>query len=674
MMNDLISVIIPVYRVEEYIRKCLDSIVSQTYQELEIILVDDGSPDNCGMICDEYAERDNRVKVIHKSNGGLSSARNAALDVIKGNWVICVDSDDYVHPDMIRRLHEVAVCNSAQISICAHYEERGDKLLITQRVYDDIRIWDKKTALEKLVEDNDIKSYAWGKLYKAELFDGVRYPDGRNYEDIATTYFLFDKADKIVKIPDYLYYYLIRKDSISFNDSPQAWHKGCHASCLGQEERAEYFKSMGYTELYALSMSKLLPYLFSDIRSGYSSDDNNDVFETKDYLQKHLNEFNSNPYISGNDKKIIRIYLKDKNTFRLYLSIKGVLKKSLRNIRRIRKKIISNNKKYNFSLEAGRNKRIVYFELPCFDNLGDHAIAYVTERLLRAICADSPSFQVFVVEGWDTDDAILSLKRVAGPDDIIICQGGGNFGNLYDFAEVFRRKVLRSFKNNRIIIMPQTLFYSDDESGKRECEADKRAIKDCRDITIFARDKKSYELMRELFDADICQLHDVVSLYDASYLSNDNRSGIVVCLRSDKESALSGKEKIQIIQLCENNAERVIVTDTCTKYDIASKEREAVLKKKLSLFGSTKLVVTDRLHGMIFSVITKTPCIVLGNNHHKVYETYRTFKDFKYIRYIGSVEELERALNDMKDCCVLDGIDFSGDIEQLKEHLRLKMD
>ena len=255
-MNEIVSVIVPVYKVEKYLRKCVDSILNQSYRELDIILVDDGSPDNCGAICDEYAKKDNRVRVIHKSNGGLSSARNAALDVIKGSWVICVDSDDYVHHDMIKRLYEAAIDASAQISICSHYEEKGEKLLIADRVVDEIRVFDKIAALKKLIEDDDIRSYAWGKLYRAELFDGVRYPDGRNYEDIATTYYLFDKAEKIVKIPDYLYYYLQRPEGISFNKSTASWHKGCHASCIGQEERAEYFRLKGYKELYELSMAK----------------------------------------------------------------------------------------------------------------------------------------------------------------------------------------------------------------------------------------------------------------------------------------------------------------------------------------------------------------------------------------------------------------------------------
>ena len=646
-MRDLVSVIVPVYKVENYIRKCLDSIINQTYRELDIILVDDGSPDNCGKICDEYAENDSRIRVIHKENGGLSSARNAALDVIKGNWVICIDSDDYVHPDMIKRLYEAANANSAQISICAHYEEFEDRLLITQKVEDNTIVWNKDEALRKLVEDSDVKSYAWGKLYRADLFENVRYPDGRNYEDIATTYYLFDKSEKIVKIPDYLYYYFIRNDSISFNNSTAAWHKGCHASCLGQQERAEYFRNKGYEDLYQLAMAKLLPYLFSNIRSGYSVDELSDVNDTKKYIEAHRKDFADNPYISQKDKGLIPIYLKGKNTYSLYLAVKNAFRRFPTYISKTKKRLLPSNVLYSFELSAGKKNRVIYFELPCFDNLGDHAIAYVTESFLSDRFNETPEYQLFIVDAWDTDSAVTSLRKCILPGDIIVCQGGGNFGSLYDFAESFRRKSIKPFKKNRIVVMPQTIYYSDDSDGKQQLVADQEVINPCKKITLFARDAQSYNLMKEYFDCDVQQMHDVVSMYDASKWDSETRKGIVVCLRSDKESALSASDKIRIIEKCENISETVRVTDTCTHYDVDSKDRSEVISNKLRLLGSAELVITDRLHGMIFSMITNTPCIVLGNNHHKVYETYKTFKDCNYLCFANNSDELIELLAQM---------------------------
>ena len=158
----------------------VDSILNQSYRNLEIILVDDGSPDECGRICDDYASMDSRIDVIHKENGGLSSARNAALDVAKGDWILCVDSDDYIHSTLVEKMLAAAEENSADIVISSYYLQKNNKLSIVDEIHDEVIVMDKMTALDRLVADKEIKSYAWGKLYRAELFEGVRYPDGRN--------------------------------------------------------------------------------------------------------------------------------------------------------------------------------------------------------------------------------------------------------------------------------------------------------------------------------------------------------------------------------------------------------------------------------------------------------------------------------------------------------------
>lgn len=670
-MQELITVIIPVYKVENYIDKCVESVLAQSYENLEIILVDDGSPDRCGEICDSYARRDSRVRVIHKENGGLSSARNAALDVMNGQWVMCVDSDDYVHTDIVRKLYDAAQRNGADISICSHYQERTDSLSIVERIYDEEAVYDSMEALKKLVEDEEIKSYAWGKLYRAELFEGVRYPNGRNYEDVATTYYLFDKANKVVKIPSYLYYYIIRNDSISFNSSKQMWHKGCHATCLGQQERCEYFKKKGYAELYTLAQAKLLPYLFSDITSGYSDNAYEDVELSQKYISDNKNEFMSNPLISQKDKRLIDIYLKDKKKYRLYSNSKAKARKIVRTIAKTKRWIKAHNRKGGFELKGQATKRVVYFELPCFDNLGDHAIAYVAKELLSEFCMKNPEYQLFVVDGWDVEGSVHSLKQVIGSSDVIVCQGGGNFGSLYDFAEAFRSKVFKSFSDNRIILMPQTCYYAEDENGQNALKKDQQLIAGCKKITLFARDEKSYEFMRSNFDAEVELLHDTVSLYDASEYSSLNREGIIVCLRSDKEGKLSVAEKKRIIAECERRGE-VFVTDTCTNYDIGTNEREKAIKEKWRLWGNSKLVVTDRLHGTIFALITKTPCIVIGNNHFKVYEAYKTFSDTSYLTFIDSLDQLpemvENMLNmDAKNCS---RVLFSKDIQTISDKIR----
>lgn len=212
-MDNLISVIVPVYNVEKYLEKCVSSIIKQSYKNLEIILVDDGSTDNSGKICDEFALKDNRIKVIHKENGGLSSARNKALEIAKGEYIGFVDSDDYISEDMYETLYKVIKENEADISIVSFYEEYNGKI-IGVRDTGNLEVLTKLEAINELLIDTKIQSYAWNKLFKRELFSELEFPTGKNFEDIATTLLLFEKASKVVLLETPKYHYLRRDDSI----------------------------------------------------------------------------------------------------------------------------------------------------------------------------------------------------------------------------------------------------------------------------------------------------------------------------------------------------------------------------------------------------------------------------------------------------------------------------
>ena len=161
--SPLISIIVPVYDVEPYLRKCIDSILIQSYRDLEIILVDDGSPDNCGAICDEYAEKDKRIKVIHKKNGGLSDARNAGLDIATGEYIGFVDSDDWVMPDMYEYLYKAVKEYDADMSVCGYYDYWGKT--ISGRYCQDIQVYKGQEGIKALL-DLKFGNYVWNKLYK----------------------------------------------------------------------------------------------------------------------------------------------------------------------------------------------------------------------------------------------------------------------------------------------------------------------------------------------------------------------------------------------------------------------------------------------------------------------------------------------------------------------------
>ena len=225
MYNPLITVIVPVYKVEPYLQKCVDSIIGQTYANLEIILVDDGSPDKCPVICDEYAQKDNRIKVIHQENGGLAHARNVGVGNAQGEYVAFIDSDDYVPCNFVECLYKgLAECD-AEIATASFFPFRGDnasKRSLESVVFKEIH---RNDAVRRYCSINAEYSMpfisACNKLIRKKLFDGIRFPEGKLYEDAFTTYKLIDKAKKIVFTPSKLYFYRINPESIlgqSFNE------------------------------------------------------------------------------------------------------------------------------------------------------------------------------------------------------------------------------------------------------------------------------------------------------------------------------------------------------------------------------------------------------------------------------------------------------------------------
>ena len=213
-MKPLISIIVPVYNVEAYLAKCVDSILAQTYTNLEIILVNDGSSDGCGRICDEYAKQDKRIKVIHKQNGGLSDARNVAIDVATGEFITFIDSDDYVTDDYIMTLYSLIEKYECKVSIALYNTfVEGSKPKVVNRVYREDCQTNIK-AIEEMFYQEKYDTASWAKLYHSSLFaTGIRYPKGIVYEDLATTYLLIFQSDKVAFCNERIYNYLLREDS-----------------------------------------------------------------------------------------------------------------------------------------------------------------------------------------------------------------------------------------------------------------------------------------------------------------------------------------------------------------------------------------------------------------------------------------------------------------------------
>ena len=215
-----ISIVVPIYKVEKYLEKCIESILKQTYKNLEIILVNDGSPDSCGEICEKYKQKDNRIIVIRQENKGLSGARNTGLSKATGKYICFIDSDDYISKNMIETLYNNLKLTNSDISICGFSQVGEDEIIEKSKQKGVLKIIDKETCLKKLLYHRyNIDIVTWNKLYKKELFNNIKFPEGKIYEDFATIPFLVDKANNICCTNQKLYYYVQRKGSINNNSN-----------------------------------------------------------------------------------------------------------------------------------------------------------------------------------------------------------------------------------------------------------------------------------------------------------------------------------------------------------------------------------------------------------------------------------------------------------------------
>ena len=221
-MKPLVSVIVPVYKVEPYLERCLDSLVSQTLKEIEIILIDDGSPDRCGEICDEYAAWDGRVRVVHQENRGLSAVRNVGLDLAQADYIMFVDSDDWVDPDFCRLPYEAARRNSVELVVFQYRRiEEGREQDPSPDFTEGIKT--KDSALKMLCQGaNMLNQAVWNKLYAKHLFSGIPFPEGRYFEDLVVTHRVIYSTDTVFFLRHPLYYYLVREGSIMQLRTPKA--------------------------------------------------------------------------------------------------------------------------------------------------------------------------------------------------------------------------------------------------------------------------------------------------------------------------------------------------------------------------------------------------------------------------------------------------------------------
>ena len=295
--------------------------------------------------------------------------------------------------------------------------------------------------------------------------------------------------------------------------------------------------------------------------------------------------------------------------------------------------VIKEYKKYKNSTE----REIILFGSPIHGNIGDHAITIAEYKLLKDININN----IFEISSFERYIAIDYISKKISNNAIIVINGGGFMGSQWIKEEMMIRDVIKHFPNNRIVIFPQTAFYKDDENGKKIFEESYKIYNSHKNLVLCAREERTYNFFVNTYKkAQILYLPDIVLYLDRKEYC-EKKNGCLLCLRNDPEKN-SNNEKIiaKTIDILKGKFNKIETTDTVVSFDIDSKKREEEFNKKLKEFSKYQIIVTDRLHGMIFSFLTKTPCIVFGNYNYKVEGVYQWIKNCNNIVFIKDEKDL----------------------------------
>lgn len=289
-----------------------------------------------------------------------------------------------------------------------------------------------------------------------------------------------------------------------------------------------------------------------------------------------------------------------------------------------------------------QDKTIFLIGTPVHENIGDAAIAYAELKYLKNILPKDNN--IIEVDQNRMIKYLDVLKKVIRSDTRLILHGGGNMGDEWFKEEEDRRKIIKTFANNKMIIFPQTIHYQDPKKFLESVEFYAKF----KNLTIVAREKKSFEILKNNYKNEVILTPDIVlSLKDYNYTNDtEKRKGCLLCYRNDNEAAMSEQIKTVIEKELQKRKIQYSYTDMISKNQILADVRENVIMNKLKEFAGARLVITDRLHGMVFCYLTNTPCIVFSNYNHKVFGTYEWIKDVNFIKP-GDVENIEQQISEM---------------------------
>jgi len=738
MEQPLVSWLMPVYNAEQTLARALDSILGQTYSNMEVIVINDYSSDKTHMILEEYQKKDSRVKFfLNKNCPGVAGALNYGLPLCRGKYIARMDADDVSRSDRI----EKQVCfmeNDLSIGILGSAVRRIDEKAGTKFIHncptdpEEIRCW--------LLFN--IQAVHPSVMFRAETVKrlNIQYPYVAA-EDYALFASLIDTV-KMANIDEALLDYYVNTSNqlttviqrslrrvnseVSRKTIERTLHMDtsqCEDIIFGArhadnipydikgvlEHTSELFYRMHqanliYREFNQQYLDQQLQDEFNHIRGKLHCAQfkepcretilrnmNNVEYDfTKEYPQGRAIIYGTGSWAIANVPDILKampievLAYCDSNTEKhgkIFLDKPIISPDDICNYQfdyiitatplyaneikeyLVKNKIASRGKIFNFGLmidmkffadrvqwiqeysDTSLQKRVFLFGAPDYSNMGDHAIAYAEIKKIKELLGCG----LIEVPLRRYTMAADIAKQFIKSEDLILITGGGYLGSLWMNSEVMVREIIDTYPDNRIIIMPQTLYWSNEEYLKREIALTREIYSKHKKLTICARDYISEKLMKEYYpECQVILAPDMALAIDwTNLIETKERESVLLCLKTDKESVLNENDKQRLRDIGSEVTENVIeIENMYDKGYLYKAEREEALKEHLEKFASARICITDRLHGMIFSAITKTPCIALNNCNHKLRATYKWLENLPYIYFANSVEEIDMELID----------------------------
>ena len=664
-----VSVVVPVYNVKDFLIECVTSLINQTFKDIEILLIDDGSTDGSETICNDFAENYDFIHVIRKENGGLGSARNVGLDSAIGEYVYFIDSDDSLSKTALETLYNLANEHSLDIVLFSarcfcddfgidYNADEYRRTMYLNKVYNGKDLFFKLLSVNEYYASIPIRFYNTSYLKNCNF----RFPEHIIHEDEIFGYLSLIYASRAECISDRFYNRRFRTGSIMTSgrafDSIFGYLFTWQKIILSIKE-TENLSAVEINSVVDFANSRLgltmRPYAYSL------------KYRDRKRVRHELSEIKK---LSNNSdvvlfrSRLLRTFVYHPELIRLGTQFYKI-KKGLREVK--------SHKTLHTSLIKLRighlfnKKYAVLIGTPTHGNLGDQAIVHAENVML----SKSEHFNgVIEIPSRSYIKYGKRIKKSVSESDAIIIDGGGSMGTLWVHNEYRFRDVITRFPNNSIYILPQSVYFGDEEWEKRVLTDSIDIYSQHKKLTIFCRDKESYLFTKMHFQRNnVFYSPDMVlSLYPQK-MNRVRKNRALLCFRDDVESTNDTRKKEKVVSAVKELFDEVSQTSTLVYCKIERKNRLFELEKKWIEFSEAKLVVTDRLHAMIFCALTGTPCIALDNKSKKVSGAYEWIKNLPYILLINSDVEINKAIiEELINCS--DKYEFLTEVE--KEFVKMK--